>query len=93
LADLEQALKIQRTENKRHYHVRVYTTLGDGYWKINQQAKALAIWNEGIKAFPDEPNLKARLSHHGADLQAIINAAFDFTTRVDTNLSDLWRSE
>jgi tetratricopeptide (TPR) repeat protein len=93
LSDLEQALTIQRAETKRYIHVRVYTTLGDGYWKVGQQEKALSIWKEGLKAFPDDPNLKARLSQRGAELEAIVNGAFDFTRRVDTNLSDLWRNE
>ena len=93
LTDLEQALKIQRTETKQHYHVRVYIALGDGYWKVDQREKALAVWKEGLSEFPEDPSLKARLSHQGAEVQAIIDAAFDFTKRVDTNLQDLWRSE
>ncbi len=94
VADLEQALKVQRGEAKQHYHVRVYTALGDGYWKVNQQEKALATWKEGQAAFPSDANLKARLSHQGAELQAIIDSTFDLTRRVDTDLSELFgRSE
>ena len=93
VADLEQALNIQRTQPKRSYHVRVYITLGDGYWKVDRHEKALAIWKEGLNAFPSNPDLKARLSNRGAQLQVIIDNAFDFTKRVDTNLQDLWRDE
>jgi tetratricopeptide (TPR) repeat protein len=93
ISDLEGALKIQRADKKRSYHVRVYITLGDGYWKTSQQKKALAIWKEGMEAFPDSADLKLRLSRQGADLQAIVDEAFDYTKRVDTRLDDLWRNE
>jgi tetratricopeptide (TPR) repeat protein len=93
IVDLEQALKIQRTGKKQSYHVRVYTTLGDGYWKVNQPDKAMAIWKEGLSQFPDDSGLKIRLSRSGPDLQAIIDAAFDFTKRVNTDLEELWRNE
>jgi len=93
IADLEQALQLQRTQKKQNYHVRVYVTLGDGYWKVSQPEKALATWKDGLNEFPDNPDLKARLSRQGSELQTLVDSAFDFTKRVDTNLQDLWRSE
>lgn len=93
VADLEQALRMQRAQKKQEHHVRVYITLGDGYWKLSQPAKASAIWKEGLDQFPENADLKARLSRHGEELQAIIDGAFDFTKRVSTSLDDLWRTE
>jgi len=93
IADLEQALKIQRADKKRPYHIRVYVTLGDGYWKVSQQKKAMETWKEGLNAFPDSAELKRRLSGRPADLQAIVDDTFDYTKRVDTSLEELWRDQ
>src|SRR6266699_6872312 len=52
VADLEQAMKIQKADKLRSYHVRSYISLGDGYWKIDDLGKAKSIWQEGQKLFP-----------------------------------------
>jgi tetratricopeptide (TPR) repeat protein len=88
--DLSNALKIQRNEPRRPYHVRTYIGLGDGYWKIDDLKKARATWRAGLKLFPDNPDLKARLAQHGDQLKATIEANFDPAKRVDTGLRELW---
>jgi tetratricopeptide (TPR) repeat protein len=93
IADLEQALKIQRADKKRPYHIRVYLTLGDGYWKVSQQKKAMETWKEGLNAFPDSAELKRRLSGQPADLKVMVDETFDYTKRVDTSLDELWRDQ
>ena len=90
VADLEAALKLQRAEPKHGYHVRVFISLGDGYWKMDDTAKATATWQEGLTAFPGSDALKARLSKQGDDLKALLDAAYDPNKRVDTSLKDLW---
>jgi tetratricopeptide (TPR) repeat protein len=90
VADLEAALKMQRADTKRSYHVRVFIALGDGYWKMDDAAKARATWQEGLAQFPDNAALKARLSKQGDELQALFDAAYDPNKRVDTSLKDLW---
>lgn len=92
VADLEKALKIQAAEPRKSYYVKVYVTLGDAYWKTDQLEKALTIWQEGLKQFPDNQQLKIRLEKKGDDLQAAIEAGFDPNKRVDTDLKDLWTS-
>lgn len=92
VADLEKALKIQSAEPRRSYYVKVYIALGDGYWKTDQPEKALAVWREGLKQFPDSKELKTRLGQKGDALQAIIEAGFDPNKRVDTDLRELWTS-
>src|SRR5688572_17792015 len=62
IADLEAALKIQKSEAKRGMHVRVWLALGDGYFKMDDLAKARAIWTEGLAQFPDSAALKQRLT-------------------------------
>jgi hypothetical protein len=88
--DLEAALKMQQAGQKHAYHVRTFVALGDGYWKIDDLAKATATWKEGLAEFPDNPALKLRLSKQGDELKALMDSAYDPTKRVDTSLKDLW---
>lgn len=90
VADLERALKIQAAGPKKGYYVKTYLALGDAYWKTDQLEKARSIWQKGLKQFPDNQQLKARLDHQGDDLQKIIEANLDPNKRVDTDLRELW---
>jgi len=90
LADLEKAMQIQKADRKRSYHIRAWISLGDAYWKTDDIAKARATWQEGLAQFPDNPQLKARLSKEGDDLKAYIDDVLDPNKRVDTNLKELW---
>ncbi len=90
IADLEKAMTMQKKEAKKSYHVRVYISLGDGYWKMDDLEKARATWNEGSREFPGNLALKARLSRNGDELKAYIDDVFDPSKRVDTNLSEMW---
>ena len=92
VADLENAMKLQSSGPKKSYYVKNYLALGDGYWKIDQLEKARTVWQEGLKLFPDNQQLKARLDRQGDDLQKIIEANFDPNKRVDTDLRELWTS-
>jgi tetratricopeptide (TPR) repeat protein len=92
VADLEQAMKIQVAEPHKNYHVKAYIALGDGYWKTDQLEKAREVWSKGLKQFPGNQQLKARLEQKGEDLQGTIEAGFDPNKRVDTDLRELWAS-
>jgi tetratricopeptide (TPR) repeat protein len=90
VADLQEAMRIQKADKKRSYYVHTYVFMGDAYWKMDDLPKALAVWKEGLVEFPDNPDLKARLSRQGDDLKAVIEDALDYSKRVDTNLHELW---
>jgi tetratricopeptide (TPR) repeat protein len=92
VADLEKAMKLQSSGPKKSYYVKNYLALGDGYWKTDQLEKARSVWQEGLKQFPDNQQLKARLDHQGDELQKLIEANFDPNKRVDTDLRELWTS-
>jgi tetratricopeptide (TPR) repeat protein len=92
VADLEKAMKLQSSGPKKSYYVKNYLALGDGYWKTDQLEKARSVWQEGLKQFPDNQQLKARLEHQGDELQKLIEANFDPNKRVDTDLRELWTS-
>jgi len=93
VADLEQAMKIQKGEKLRSYHARAYVSLGDGYWKMDDIAKAKAIWQEGQKLFPANAQLKARLSKDGDELKTYIDDVLDPNKRVDTDLHEIWEEQ
>jgi tetratricopeptide (TPR) repeat protein len=93
VADLEQAMKLQKSEKLKSYHVRAYVSLGDGYWKMDDLAKAKATWQEGAKHFPDNAGLKARLAKDGDDLKAYIDDVLDPNKRVDTDLHEIWEAK
>jgi tetratricopeptide (TPR) repeat protein len=90
VADLQKALELQKTEPSRSYHVKTYIALGDGYWKSDELKKARATWREGLKKFPNDAQLKNRLSLQGEKLKTAIEAEYDPNQRVDTNLRPLW---
>jgi tetratricopeptide (TPR) repeat protein len=90
IADLEQAMKMQKQDVKRSYHVRTYVSLGDGYWKMDDVAKAKEIWKEGLSLFPESVPLKSRISKDGDDLKNYIEDVLDPAKRVDTNLQEIW---
>jgi tetratricopeptide (TPR) repeat protein len=90
VADLEQALKIQKTGAKKTYHLRVYISLGDAYWKTDQFERAKATWKEGLALFPEAAGLKDRLAKQGDALQQYLDDAVDPSKRVDTDLREIW---
>ena len=91
--DLEQCMKMQKSDKQRKYFVRAYISLGDGYFKMEDIPKAKAIWQDGVKLYPDNAQLKARLSKDGDDLGAYINDVLDPNKRVDTDLHEIWEAK
>jgi tetratricopeptide (TPR) repeat protein len=91
--DLEEAMKMQKADKLRSYHVRVYISLGDGYWKMDDTPKAKSIWQEGLKLFPNNAQLKARISKDGEELKTYIDDVLDPNKRVDTDLHELWEAQ
>jgi tetratricopeptide (TPR) repeat protein len=90
VADLEQAMKIQKSQPKQPYHLRAYVALGDAYWKNDELEKALAMWKGGLAQYPDATALKERLAKQGDDLKAYLDDVLDPSKRVDTDLRALW---
>jgi tetratricopeptide (TPR) repeat protein len=92
VADLEEAMAIARRGPRRPYHVHGYAALGDGYWRTDQPARAAAIWAEGARLFPRDPQLQARLARQGDDLDAYVASQHDPDQRVDTDLREVWEN-
>lgn len=93
IADLEEAMKIQKADKKQVYHVRTYIALGDAFWKMDEMDKAKATWTEGLSQFPDNAALKLRLAKQGDELKAVQDETYDVTKRIDTSLSELFPAQ
>jgi len=94
VADLEEAVAIVRKEAQegkklKRVYARSLVALGDGYWKTGQPERARATWEEGLKLFPGDAQLQARLAHEGDELTASIDDQLDPNKRVDTDLKPL----
>jgi tetratricopeptide (TPR) repeat protein len=90
IADLEAAMKIQQQEQVRGLHARAFVALGDGYLKMDDVEKAKKTWADGAAQFPDDAELKKRISASAEELATILSSTYDPNRRVDTNLKELW---
>jgi tetratricopeptide (TPR) repeat protein len=89
VADLAQALAMTNDETPPLLVARVYTSLGDGYFKLGQAPKAREVWSTGAAKFPQDAALQSRLEHEGQQLEWIVGAALAAERRVDTSLAGL----
>ena len=67
-------------------HARVYASLGDGYWRLEDKAKAKETWARGAERFPDDPGLKRRRQPDDRAVADEVFHALYAGTRVDTSL-------
>jgi len=91
IADLQKAVDISKQGERHAYYGRAWAALGDGYWRKEDVEQARAIWKQGQDLYPDDPELKARLSRSDrAELDAYLNAHYDTTARVSTSLNEIY---
>ena len=92
ISDLERAVAIGNQKGDRKpYYARAWAALGDGYWRQDDLGRAREIWKQGLTAYPDDPELKARYSRsERADLDAYLQTHYDTTARVSTNLTEIF---
>ena len=87
VADLEHALAIVPADASPILVRRIYTALGDGYFRLDQLAKARSTWTAGLEKFPDDAALQERLAKSGEALADVVTTALTASHRVDTSLS------
>lgn len=89
IADLQHALTLIASETPPPLAARVYVSLGDGYWRLDDRATARATWRRGLDRLPSDARLKARVSANDAAAADIVSDALYAGTRVDTSLREL----
>jgi tetratricopeptide (TPR) repeat protein len=87
VADLTQALSMVTRDTPPALVARVYIALGDGYFRLDDLARARATWSEGRAKFPDDDALRTRLERNGQALIEVVTAALSAGRRSDTSLS------
>lgn len=85
--DLTHALALVTDDTPPALASLVYVSLGDAYYKLDQQAKAHDTWAAGAEKFPDDPELRSRLQTTGVALRNQVNHALSPGTRADTSLA------
>jgi tetratricopeptide (TPR) repeat protein len=94
VADLEQAVALsEAAERPLAVHVRAWIALGDAYWKTDRPDRARDTWRRALERFPGDPQLEARLSRDGEQLDRYLYDQLDPNERVDTDLEPLWAEE
>jgi len=91
--DLERAILMADQLAKKSYHGRAWASLGDGYWRLSDPGKAREIYAKGLELYPDNQELKARAGLEGEALDAYLEALFDASRRVATDLREIWEAD
>ena len=91
--DLNKAMEYTKAGDLHSHYARTYVALGDGYWRLEDVAKAREIWQEGAKLFPKHQDLQVRLSKQGEELDTFLDTYFSTENRVDTDLREIWEAE
>lgn len=86
LEDLKQALSLVTPQTPPALTARIYTSLGDGYWRLEDRPKAREIWTIAIAKFPDDSELKRRLDADAEKVRWVVSDALSASMRVDTTL-------
>src|SRR5262245_33422540 len=86
VADLKQALTLVTADTPPLVVARIYTAMGDGYWRLEDRAKAREVWKTGAQRFPENVELKRRLEDDAEKVRWVVTDALSPGTRVDTSL-------
>jgi tetratricopeptide (TPR) repeat protein len=86
LEDLNQALALVTLQTPPALTARIYASLGDGYWRLEDRPKAREIWTTAIAKFPDDSELKRRLDADAEKVRWVVSDALSANMRVDTTL-------
>jgi hypothetical protein len=90
VAELEAAVRLAQQEPRRPCQARSYSALGDAwYWRLDDLARARRLWAEGFALFPDDQDLRDRLTKEGMPLRDVIRRSLDADARIDTSLREL----
>jgi tetratricopeptide (TPR) repeat protein len=89
IADLERALSMTTAASPPALIARIYTSLGDGYFRFGNLARAREVWTTGSAKFPDDAALRVRLEKQGQELERAVGDALAAERRTDTSLNGL----
>jgi len=89
IEDLTRALTLVTPQTLPALVARVHTSIGDGYWRLEDRAKAVEVWRTAAATFPDDAELKRRLDPDAGRVRWVVSDALNASTRLDTTLRGL----
>ncbi len=92
IEDLERAIEIAGTTDLKPFQARAWAALGDGYWRLDDLAKATEVWRRGLELYPGTPELEGRLARQGEALDTYLEVNYETARRVETHLRELRES-
>jgi hypothetical protein len=87
--DLQKALALVTDETPEALVERIWVTLGDGYWRAENPARARETWAAAAARFPANSDLKRRLTADEGEVAFLVRHALNDDHRVDTSLQTL----
>jgi hypothetical protein len=87
--DLQKAMALVSDETPQPLVEKILVALGDGYWRVEQPAKARDIWSSAAAKFPSSAALKERLTGTTEHTAFAVRHALDEDIRVDTSLTNM----
>ena len=91
VGDLQTALAMTSDETPPALVERIWLALGDGYWRVENAAKARETWSAGAVRFPENAALTLRVAGDDRQVAAAVRRALNDNIRVDTSLRDIPR--
>lgn len=86
IEDLKKALELTDDHTPPVVMSRIYTALGDGYWRIDDRPHARDVWQTGAARIPGDRELARRLEGDAETVRWVVIDALSASTRVDTSL-------
>ena len=90
VADLEEARRLAASHPTAVWVPRIYVSLGDGYWRLGQRARARDFWRDALGRFPDWLPLADRVRSSDSQVADMVERALNPNIRVDTSLRELF---
>ena len=91
VADLEQAMEIQKPDEAARYHVRAFVALGDGYWKTDELEQGAGDLAGRAAAVPRQCAAQGALAREGDELDDATSTSSSIPTSGSTPIcSELW---
>jgi tetratricopeptide (TPR) repeat protein len=86
IEDLKRALELTSPATPPLLVARIFASLGDGYWRLEDRPAAIEVWKSGAARFPGSAELQRRLDTDAGKVRWVVTDALDASTRVDTTL-------
>jgi len=92
----QKCIELQKGTDIKPYYILSYIRLGDAYIRSGETKKAIASWEEGLRSFPNHPDLDVRLQAGEHRIASIIQELYNPNNSIgtiDSDISILWAKD